>query len=107
MLPKNHRINLRKEFSVLKKNGKMLNSESFGLLCVKNAKEQKFGFIVSTKISKKAVERNLIRRRLSEIVRQLPTLPKVSGVFLCKKTILNKNYQELKQEIENIFRKIY
>jgi ribonuclease P protein component len=105
MLPKNHRLNLHKEFAALKKNGKMLNSESFGFLFIKN-EPARFNFIVSTKISKKAVERNLIKRRLSEIVRQLPQIPQASGLFLCKKIILNKNYQELKKEVENVFKKI-
>lgn len=105
MLPKKNRLNLRKEFSALKKDGKMVNSESFGFL-FKREEFSKFGFIVSTKISKKAVERNLIKRRLSEIVRQLSKQPQVNGVFLCKKTILNKSYQELKKEVENAINKI-
>lgn len=79
----------------------MLNSESFGFLYVKS-KQPMFNFIVSTKISKKAVMRNLVKRRLSEAVR-LTNCPSVSGVFLCKKNILNKNYQELKKEVENVF----
>ncbi len=105
MLPKQNRLNLRKEFFSLKKDGKMINSETFGLLFAKG-ESSKFNFIVSTKISKKAVERNLVKRRLREIVRQMPKPPQVNGVFLCKKSILNKTYQELKKEVENVFNKI-
>lgn len=38
----------------------------------------RFGFIVSAKVSKRAVVRNKIRRRLSELVRKLPR-PSGSG----------------------------
>lgn len=108
VLPKKNRLNLRREFSILKKHGRMLNSESFGFLYSVSptpslpSKPPLFNFIVSTKVSKKAVQRNLIKRRLSEIVRQmLPELSgkSVSGVFLCKKGVLGKTYAELKKEV--------
>lgn len=114
----------------------MISSRSFGFLYVKDTKSEtkesvfedkknaagvdfcvrpnfRFNFIVSTKISKKAFLRNLIRRRLSEIVREIfikseksDFLKSVNGVFLCKKAILNKTYQELRDEILKLIDKI-
>lgn len=105
MLPRKNRFNIRKDFLNLKKNGKMINSESFGFLFCK-AEFSRFNYIISTKISKKATERNLIRRRLSEIVRELLLDKNISGVFLCKKIILRKTYGELKKETEGLINKI-
>ena len=53
---------------------------------------RRFGVIVSKKISKKAVERNQIRRRLMEAVRvNMNIFPEgFRGIFLVKKNILNK-----------------
>jgi len=104
VLPHIHRFNIRKDFLNLKKQGKMINSESFGFLYIKN--ENKFNFIVSTKISKNAVDRNLIRRRLSEITRELLLTKNISGVFLTKKIILNKTYKELRDEVVSLINKL-
>ncbi len=114
----------------------MINSESFGFLYAKNIERQtkefvsadkknttgvdfcgklnfRFNFIVSTKNTKKAFLRNLIRRRLSEITREIfiksekcDFLKSVNGVFLCKKAILNKTYQELRDEVLKLIDKI-
>lgn len=104
MLPKKNRFNIRKDFLNLKKAGKMLNSESFGFLYIVGVDPRidpsRFNFIVSTKISKKATERNLIRRRLSEITRELLLQKNISGVFLAKKAILSKTYKELQDEVK-------
>jgi ribonuclease P protein component len=127
MLSKNNRFNIRKDFLTLKKTGKMINSVSFGFLYIKNGIGQRqssvpttknvgddfyvvpnshFNFIVSTKISKKATERNLIRRRLAEITRELLLTKNISGVFLVKKSILFKTYKELHDEVVKMVEKI-
>ena len=105
----------------------MVNSESFGFLYIKNGSGQRqsavptvknvgddfyvvptscFNFIVSTKISKNAVDRNLIRRRLAEITRELLLTKNITGVFLAKKVILHKTYRELHGEVERLVGKI-
>ncbi len=110
LLPKQNRLNIRCGFVALKKTGRMINSNSFGLLYSKgDGVHSRFNFIVSTKISKKAVERNLIKRRLREIVRKiLPEFEKrhIQGVFLVKKPAQNKTYEELKIEVDNIINKL-
>ena len=66
--------------------------------------ESRFGFIVSKKISKKAVVRNRIRRLLSEAVQNLLSRMKqgFEGVFLAKREIAGKSYDEVFDEVERV-----
>lgn len=69
----------------------------------------RFAFIVSKKISPLAVQRNRIRRLLSEAIYSgiEKIKPGNDFVFLVKKLIIGKNLTEIKKEIESIFVKIY
>lgn len=68
MLPSKNRLNKKKDFENIFRKGKNFKE---GFLLLKIAKgesgQSRYGFIVSQKISKKAVIRNKVRRRLSEI----------------------------------------
>jgi len=78
-------------------------SPIFGLLLVdKKDNEKKFLFVVSKKISKKAVERNRVRRVLSEVIRlNLGRIrPGVRLSFLVRKVILGWKWKEIKEEVE-------
>jgi len=102
VLKRENRIRLKKEFTEIKNKGRVLYSPFFGWLTYKeNDDLKKFGFIVSKKISKKAVDRNRIRRILSEIIRK--NLDKFENgtrvVFLVKKEILNKKMIDIEKEI--------
>ncbi len=65
---------------------------------------RRFAVIVSTKISKKATERNLLKRRLRELLKvssdKLPT--SYDFVLYTKKGIQNLSFQELKKEFEKL-----
>ena len=67
---------------------------------------KKFGAIISKKISKKAVERNQIRRRLMEAVRlNMDIFPKgFRGIFLVKKNILGKKEGEIEGCLKKLFK---
>ena len=66
---------------------------------------KKFGAIVSKKISKKAVLRNQIKRRLMEAVRlNIEIFPEgFRGIFLVKKNILDKKEGEIEECLKKIF----
>lgn len=107
MLHSKNRLS-RVEVNSLKKKARVVQGLYFGLLFEENKLEglPRFGFIVSRKISKKAVERNLIRRRMKEAVRSLLVkFPPGSYVFLAKQSVLDKTVQELKQELEAVIKK--
>ena len=69
MLPKENRLTKKKDFERVFRRGKGLK-EKFLVIKVldNNLNVSRFGFIVSKKISKKAVLRNKIKRRLRESV---------------------------------------
>ena len=103
MLKKENRIRFKEEFSEIKNKGSLLYSPFFGFLNYqKNDDLKKFGFIISKKISKKAVDRNRIRRVLSEIVRNnlIKFKDGVRVIFLVKKEILNKKREEIEKEVK-------
>lgn len=70
MLPKINRIKKKKDFEIIFKKGASLKNNLFILRFVKNNLNQnRFGFVVSQKISKKATIRNKIRRKLTEAIK--------------------------------------
>ncbi len=70
MLPKVNRIRKKKDFEAIFKNSKSFKNNLFIFKIAKNNLGiNRFGFVVSQKVSKKAVVRNKIRRRLSEIIK--------------------------------------
>ena len=107
VLKRENRIRSKKEFFEIKNKGRVLYSPFFGWLFNKeNDDLKKFGFIVSKKISKKAVDRNKIRRILSEIVRK--NLNKFENgtrlVFLTKQKILDKKIEEVEEEVKKFLK---
>jgi len=106
MLKKINRITSKKEFDFIKKCGVVKQYPYFGLVSNplpakgglspltkgEQVHDVKFGFVISKKISKKAVVRNKIRRKLAEEVRK--NLDKFEngfrGIFLVKKNILDE-----------------
>ena len=103
VLKKENRISKRKEVEEMKRLRSVYQSPIFGMLLAdKKDNQRKFLMVVSKKISKKAVDRNRIRRLLSEAVRL--NLEQVrEGVrvgFLVRKAILGKGLEEVKREVE-------
>ena len=71
MLKINNRLKKQKDFENVFKTGKGFKQSSLYLKVQKNdLKSTRFGFIVSKKFSKKAVERNKIKRILREIIKK-------------------------------------
>ena len=108
MLPKEYRLPLRTELHRVQKEGKVYHFPYFGLLLAKNNLNlSRFAFIVSNKIHKRATKRNRITRLLRESVRLL--LPKIKPsfevVFLVKKIILGKDFQEVQSAVKSSFQK--
>lgn len=104
MLSKENRLRKRKDFDNIFKNGKAKTGRFIFLKFLKNGLNvSRFGFIVSLKIAKKAVVRNKIKRRLRQVIKNNinKIKPGFDMVITAKPEIVNKNYQEIKNELEN------
>jgi ribonuclease P protein component len=89
MLPVNKRLN-RHLFALVNKNGKAQNFPSFAVKSLKNEKGfNRFAIVVSKKVSKSAVVRNDLRRKIYNIV------GKISGTH--DYIIFVKNHQVLSE----------
>lgn len=70
MLLKENRLRKKRDFDLVFKKGKVFKEDFLVLKIAKNnLNKSRFGFIVSQKVSKKAVLRNKIKRKLREIIR--------------------------------------
>lgn len=97
----------KKEFEAVFKKGKTRAGKLVFLKILKNnLDDNRFGIVVSKKISKKAVNRNKIKRRLKEIIRQINIKSGFDIVIVAKPEILDKKYQEIKDELEELLKKL-
>lgn len=92
------------EIEKVKANGKLYQKKFFGISIAPGSDphNSRFGFIVSTKISKLAVQRNRIKRALSESVRYhlFAITPGYDIIFLAKKVLVTVSTNEIMQEVQ-------
>ena len=103
MLAKKIRLKGKKNFDRIEKEGKVYQSANFGIAYIKrgDGDPSRFGFIVSTKIAKDAVDRNRFKRAMSEAVR-LASIDLENGfdvVFLAKTSIVRVPTSEIMKEV--------
>jgi ribonuclease P protein component len=107
-LPKINRIKKQKDFKLIFEKAKSFKNT---LLILKVAKNDlninRFGFVVSQKVSKKATIRNKIRRRLSEAVKNQGDKIKNSTdlVLIGLPGIEKKNFHEVQEAVANLIKK--
>ena len=98
MLPKSNRLKSDEDFKNVFKNGKTSENQFFRVKFLKNQKNlSRFGFIISTKLLKKAVSRNIFKRRLRVICRSLlQDLKSNFDIVIWPKTnSISLNYRDL------------
>jgi ribonuclease P protein component len=104
LLKSSQRIRKNKEFLNLYKKGGFFKNQFFLLKFVKNnLKNSRFGFVVSLKVSKRAVDRNLLKRRMREIIRSLDKNIEdgYDVVFIMNSNSLNIKFVDLKNNVIN------
>lgn len=102
MLASHNRLNKGRDFEKVKSEGRLFQSDNFGVVVLKKETDDhsRFAFVVSTKISNQAVQRNRIARALRESVRQnLYLVAKgYDMIFLPKTAISRKITDEIMSE---------
>jgi len=107
MLPEINRLKKEKDFKDIFDKGKGFKQDSLYLKIKNNDLEfSRFGFVISKKVSKKAVVRNKIKRRLREILKaKLPNIKKgIDGIIVVNPGV-NDNFTDLEEVINKLFKK--
>ncbi len=117
MLQKENRLKKMKDFEILFKEGRYFNIDFLTLKVWKIDPEKypkrnytkddlKIAFTVGLKVSKSAVKRNRVRRKMREVVRLLIKDGKIKkgfmAVLVAKPEILEKDYTEIEKVINKI-----
>ncbi len=108
MLSKKNRLKKKKDFERVFKKGRGFKQ---GFLYLKilenNLKESRLGFVVGKNVSKRAVDRNKIKRRLSEVVRlKIPGLKKaIDAVIVVLAESGEYDFKNLESGLNNLFKK--
>lgn len=64
--------------------------------------ENTLHIILSKKIIKKAVDRNLLKRRIKNSIKNIKIEPGIIFLYV-KKEAVGKKYSEIKEDLENLF----
>ncbi len=101
-----HRLKKNSQFNFIFKNGDKACSKHFLLFtCNSKYNSYKIGYSISKKIGK-AWKRNLLRRRLKEIVRlNCLLMPKKNYVLKAREGAGDLDYKQIEFEILEIFKK--
>lgn len=109
MLPKVNRLKSDEDFKNIFKNGKGLENQFLRVKFFKNnINHSRFGFVISVKVLKKAVARNILKRRLRNIVGSFieNLKPGLDIVIWPKKNSVSINYKDLRNSLEELINKI-
>jgi ribonuclease P protein component len=109
MLARCYSLKEKEDFARVEGQGQVVQSDSFGLAYFErgDADPPRFGFIVSTKVSKESVQRNRIKRAMAEAVRySLTDLKKgFDVVFLAKQRSAKTDTSKIMPEVKEALKK--
>ncbi|HRY77058.1 MAG TPA: ribonuclease P protein component [Candidatus Paceibacterota bacterium] len=101
------RLSLQRDFNSVFKRGLGSGSTSLTIKYLENGKKIfRLAVIVSKKVAKKAVARNLLRRRLKEIFRKhSPQLIGWDVILIAKPELAKKSFLELAETLEKTLKR--
>lgn len=107
-MKKVYRLKLQRDFDAVFKQGKTASLPQITIKYIKNSLNHcRLAEIISKKTAKKAVQRNLLRRRIKEIIRTkyLNKMDNWDIVVIPKAELVEKNFAELQETIRLILEK--
>lgn len=110
MLKTVNRLKKDADFSIVSKSGKSMAGAYFIMKwAVNSRKAPRIGIVVSTKVSKKAVTRNLIKRRVrgvcAKMLKNGLIKPNIDVFFIAKQQAQKAKYQEMETDIAGMVKK--
>jgi ribonuclease P protein component len=109
MIPFKNRFHGHNSLTYVYKNGQVVRSRMLNMKFTgnKHRKDSRVAVVVSKKIFKSAVRRNLIRRRIYEYIR--PKLESLSGIYdivviVTSGEPLTCSYDELSSQLDQVFK---
>jgi len=125
MIKKDHRLAKKRDFKILMDKGQWISGQFFNLRSLRLANvlaespkkvdpaefvaQWKYAVTAGVKISKSAVKRNRVKRRAVEILRLIakdhPEIAGVYGLFVAKPGVLDTEYINLEQDINQLVKK--
>ena len=108
MLSKNLRLRSERDYSRLFAKGKNVSGKGVGMKVMKlpPGSGVRVGFVVSTKVSKRANVRNLIKRRMRAAIREyLPRLSDVDIAFMARSESKDMTYAQIADSMRAVLEK--
>ncbi len=101
-----HRLRKNHQFNYVYKKGERFFTENLVLFVVKSKYENyKIGFSINKKLGK-ANKRNLLKRRMREIVRRDLNIPSFCNyIVMAKENASNLSFEQLQIELKRLFGK--
>lgn len=111
MLAKANRLVKNKDFSILFQRGKSSINNITGLKIIQISRQQsanRFGILISNKVSKKAVKRNKIKRQIRAIIRswQNQIKPNFDLLIIAYPAIIDQTFEQIEQSIIKNLKKL-
>lgn len=104
MLKKAFRLSRSKDIYVTSRRGRSFFSSYFVIKFIATDQDsRRFTVVVSTKVSKRAVERNRIKRVIRETLRQaLPHFKPGDYVIIVKNSVANKPAEDIRTQLNKL-----
>jgi len=105
MLSKQNRLKKKKDFENVSESKQQISGRFLILKFTKNGLDTtRAGFVVSKKISKRAIDRNRIKRRMRSVCKtEIVKLKKgIDVVFFAKKNIINTEFIDIHRDIKQL-----
>ncbi len=103
MLSVKHRLTKDKEFDNVFKKGSSSYGKIFGTKAVANKHDyNRFGIIISSKVSKQATVRNKIKRQIRAIVKEHLNSSKagLDIIIICLPEVVEAGYEDIKKNLD-------